>query len=84
MLRMKDTERERERETGSVLISVTVKQGWYSRKPAHSCKKIRDSGDSKGDGRYWIEPENSGNPLNVYCDMTTDGGKICFVLRRYT
>ena len=66
-----------------VLFYVTVKQGWYSRKPAHSCK-IRDSGDSKGDGRYWIDPENSGNPLNVYCDMTTDGGQICFFLKSYT
>ncbi|KAL9969848.1 hypothetical protein ACROYT_G022116 [Oculina patagonica] len=39
-----------------------------------SCKHIRDSGDSKGDGEYWIDPENSGNPWKVFCDMTTDGG----------
>ncbi|XP_078345785.1 uncharacterized protein LOC144631267 [Oculina patagonica] len=39
-----------------------------------SCKDIRDSGDSKGDGEYWIDPEKSGKPLNVFCDMTTDGG----------
>ncbi|CAH3177767.1 unnamed protein product [Porites lobata] len=51
-----------------------LKQGWNSKQPAYSCKSILDSGDSKGDGRYWIDPENSGNPLNVYCDMTTDGG----------
>lgn len=37
---------------------------------------IRDSGDSKGDGEYWIDAENNGNPLKVYCDMTTDGGEI--------
>ena len=41
-----------------------------------ACKDIRDSGDSKGNGKYWIDPEKSGNPLNVYCDMTTDGGTI--------
>ena len=58
------------------LLSATVRRGWYSKQPAYSCKSIRDSGDSKGDGRYWIDPENSGKPLNVYCDMTTDGGEI--------
>ncbi|KAL9956993.1 hypothetical protein ACROYT_G038567 [Oculina patagonica] len=33
-----------------------------------------DSGHSRGDGEYWIDPEGNGNPLLVYCDMTTDGG----------
>jgi len=28
-----------------------------------------------GDGEYWIDPENNGNALLVYCDMTIDGGK---------
>ena len=61
-----------------VLLSATAKKRfWNSKDPAYSCKSIRDSGDSKGDGRYWIDPENSGNPLKVYCDMTTDGGEIC-------
>ena len=59
-----------------VLLSAAAKRGWNSKQPAYSCKSILDSGDSKGDGRYWIDPENSGNPLNVYCDMTTDGGEI--------
>ncbi|XP_073237770.1 uncharacterized protein [Porites lutea] len=54
--------------------SEIPRPGWNSTDPAYSCKSIRDSGDSKGDGRYWIDPKNSGNPLNVYCDMTTDGG----------
>ena len=47
-----------------------------STQPAHSCKDIRDSGDSKGDGEYWIDPGKSGNPLKVFCDMATDGGKF--------
>ena len=51
-------------------------RGLYSHQPAHFCKDIRDSGDSKGDGEYWIDPEKSGNPLKVFCDMTTDGGKL--------
>ena len=40
--------------------------------PAHSCKEVRD----QGDGKYWIDPEKNGKPLKVYCDMTTDGGKV--------
>ena len=43
--------------------------------PGISCKDIRDSGFSKGDGEYWINPGWSGDPLKVYCDMTTDGGE---------
>ncbi|KAL9956990.1 hypothetical protein ACROYT_G038564 [Oculina patagonica] len=51
-----------------------ARRGWHFIQPGHSCKNIRDSGDSRGDGEYWIDPENNGNPLLVYCDMTTDGG----------
>ena len=50
-------------------------QGWDSDDPGTSCKDIRDSGSSKGDGQYWINPGWSGDPLKVYCDMTTDGGE---------
>ena len=57
-----------------VLLFAAIK-GLNSNQPAHSCKDIRDSGDSKGDGEYWIDPERSGNPFKVYCDMTTDRGK---------
>ncbi|XP_027048352.1 angiopoietin-4-like [Pocillopora damicornis] len=50
------------------------KRGWDSAHPAFSCKEILDSGHSKGDGEYWIDPEKSGNPLKVYCDMSRYGG----------
>lgn len=50
------------------------KLGFFSSFPGHSCKNIRDAGDSEGDGDYWIDPAKNGNPLRVYCDMTTDGG----------
>ena len=55
------------------------KRGWDSAHPAFSCKEILDSGHSKGDGEYWIDPEKSGNPLKVYCDMSRyDGKKMNF------
>ena len=50
-------------------------QGWDFDDPGTSCKDIRDSDFSKGDGKYWINPGWSGDPLKIYCDMTTDGGE---------
>ena len=50
-------------------------KGLFANQPARSGKDIRDLGDSKGDGEYWIDPENTGNPLKALSDMTTDGGK---------
>ena len=50
--------------------------GWYSDQSGRSCKHIRDSGGSRGDGEYWIDPEKGGNPLKVFCDMTTDEGML--------
>ena len=37
-----------------------------------SCLGILNSGQSHGDGVYWINPD--GTNFQVYCDMTTDGG----------
>ena len=89
----KQAEPEEPRKTRYVTrrFSLSVRRGWFSHQPGHSCKDIRDSGDSKGDGEYWIDPENTTNPLLVYCDMTTDGGKlglghtrrIFFILQKY-
>ena len=66
-------------ECENVLFSLVVKNQPAPR-PFRSCKDIRDAGYAKGDGRYIIDPENNGNPLKVYCDMTTDGGKIRHIL----
>ena len=52
-----------------LLFSDADKRGLDPAHPAFSCKKILGSGHSKGDGEYWIDPEKSGNPLRVYCDM---------------
>ena len=41
-----------------------------------SCLAILNSGNSNGDGIYTIDPDGFGSAesLQVYCDMTTDGG----------
>ena len=57
-----------------VCLILIEKLGFFSSSPGYSCKHIQDSGDSIGDGEYWIDPEKNGNPLKVFCDMTTDGG----------
>ena len=59
----------------SAFFQPTVGKGWYSSYPGDSCKDIYDSGDARGDGEYWIDPEKTGNPLKVFCDMTRAGGE---------
>ena len=66
-------------ECENVLFSLVV-MNQPAPRSFRSCKDIRDAGYAKGDGRYIIDPENNGNPLKVYCDMTTDGGKIRHIL----
>ena len=58
-----------------LLSSDPDKRGWDPAYLAFSCKEILRSGHSKGDGEYWIDPEKSGNPLKVYCDMSRYGGE---------
>jgi len=38
------------------------------------CQEVLEYGQSTGDGLYWVDPNSSGTSLQVYCDMTTDGG----------
>ena len=56
----------------SVLVESGCVIGEYDC-PGLSCKDILDQGGSVGDGTYWIEFGAPGL-IEVYCDMTTDGG----------
>ncbi len=61
---------------GSDSASVTVAgcpYGGAAACPGTSCADVLASGTSTGDGEYWIDPDGGG-ALNVWCDMTTDGG----------
>jgi hypothetical protein len=45
--------------------------------PGVSCQEIIDLGQSTGDGLYWLDPDQDGDPADsweAYCDMTRDGG----------
>ena len=50
--------------------------GFSPQNPAKSCKDIKERYDDVVDGAYWINV-SSNNPVDsmeVFCDMTTDGG----------
>ncbi|KXJ05796.1 hypothetical protein AC249_AIPGENE3611 [Exaiptasia diaphana] len=53
--------------------------GWSSQRPGKSCKDIALSGDGLYDGKYWIDPENSGNVMQVYCEMSFEVGGCLLV-----
>ena len=69
--------------TGTIIDS-----NWYDANPLVSeiggvtppanvlsnCTEILQSGGSTGDGMYWIDPSQTGDLVQAYCDMTTDGG----------
>jgi hypothetical protein len=46
--------------------------------PGKSCLDILVQGYSNGTGEYWLDPTNTGNPIQAFCDMTTDGGTSTF------
>ena len=50
------------------------RRGFNPSTPGRSCKDIVVSGIPVRSGEYWIDPENSGNPFKVFCDMSTNGG----------
>ena len=53
--------------TESSEIGNSESEAWLS------CMNILEEGEDNGDGTYWINPDGAGE-IEVYCDMTTDGG----------
>ena len=62
--------------SASINVNTPIPLGGGVSNPGLSAKHILDSGASTGDGVYWIDPDGEGgnDPLQAYCDMTTDGG----------
>ncbi|KAK3747292.1 hypothetical protein QZH41_010826 [Actinostola sp. cb2023] len=50
-------------------------------RPAKSCLDILVSSHSKGTRVYWLDPPNTGKPIQGFCDMDTDGGGWTIVKR---
>jgi len=53
-----------------------VKLGAGPEHPSTTCLQILEAGASVGDGTYWVDPDEGGPiaPLQLFCDMTTEGG----------
>ena len=62
------------------VVVVKALLGSASFRAAKSCQHIIQSGDSTGNEEYWVDPQGSGNPFKVFCDMTTDGGTVVYFL----
>ena len=54
--------------------AVFIREGVTPLKvPLKSCLAIKEANPASADGIYTIKPDGA-SIMNVYCDMTTDGG----------
>jgi len=66
---------------GGLIISSTYSvpgDGTSSSTPARSGLELAKTFPSKSSGYYWIQSEKMPNPLQMYVDMTEDGGGYDF------
>ncbi|XP_022790915.1 uncharacterized protein LOC111330340 [Stylophora pistillata] len=59
---------------GKVWLSVVI--GLFATEPGRHCLDILKSGQSRGSGLYWIDPNGGSktDSFQAYCDMETNGG----------
>jgi hypothetical protein len=61
--------------SGSWSSATGCNNGSSSSNPGSSCKSIKQGNSGSTDGLYWIvQTGYSSSAVQVYCDMTTDGG----------
>ncbi len=60
--------------TGKSWHPIAIKTMGTQNSPAKSCRALLNKAPITPDGVYWIDPSGSGNPFQVRCDMSTDGG----------
>ena len=58
----------------SFTIRITDMIGHAQEAPGLGCKNIVDLGSSTGSGTYWINPDESGDAFEVFCEMDENGG----------
>ena len=61
-------------------LRCEVFRGITANCPAVSCKEIREYNSNAPSGKYWLN--TSTVPIQVFCDMETDGGGWTVLLKR--